>query len=272
VGRAKRKTGLKPKDLIGIPWMVAFALREDGWYLRSDCIWAKSNCMPESVKDRPTKSHEYVFLLTKSPDYFYDQEAVKEPAVDLRKADTPTLPTHDARYDTRNRRTVWNITTKPYRKAHFAVMPADLAALCIKAGTSESGCCSACGTAWRRTFETEPRQSREGIKNGIAPENGAGGTRERAPARLGGGNVLASVTKTPTGWAQSCKCQAARQPCLVLDPFSGAGTTAVTATRLGRHFTGIELNPSYVELSLKRLEPEVEARQQRDLMRDLLDL
>ena len=112
---------LKPKDLVGIPWRVAFALQADGWYLRSDIIWSKPNPMPESVTDRPTKAHEYVFLLTKSPRYYYDADAIRENVVG------------------RNKRTVWEITTQPYPEAHFATYPEKLVQPCILAGTSEKG-------------------------------------------------------------------------------------------------------------------------------------
>lgn len=151
--------GLKPKDLIGIPWRVAFALQADGWYLRSDCIWSKPNPMPESVTDRPTKAHEYVFLLTKSARYFYDAEAVAEPvspdqyahnlkyaknyeAYNARAAttgqpgNTNNVGIHArAAKETRNLRTVWNIATTPYTGAHFATMPPELARRCILAGS-----------------------------------------------------------------------------------------------------------------------------------------
>lgn len=122
--RAPTPTGLKPKDLIGIPWRVAFALQSDGWYLRSDMIWNKPNCQPESVKDRPTRSHEYIFLFSKSERYFYDPEAIKE-------------PTQDKRQGRKNRRSVWNINTEPYAGAHFAVYPRSLARLCVAAGSKE---------------------------------------------------------------------------------------------------------------------------------------
>ena len=113
--------GLKPKDLIGIPWRIALALQQDGWYLRSDIIWHKPNCQPESVKDRPTRSHEYIFLFSKSEKYFYDSEAILEPC-------------HDSR-GTRNRRSVWSINTVPYKGAHFAVFPKELVRLCVLAGS-----------------------------------------------------------------------------------------------------------------------------------------
>jgi site-specific DNA-methyltransferase (adenine-specific) len=137
-------TGIKNKDLIGIPWMVAFALRADGWYLRQDIIWHKPNPMPESVEDRCTKAHEYIFLLTKSAKYYYDQEAIKEKAVyagetrGVSKNVSPKGITDfggDIIYDTRNKRSVWTINTKPFKDAHFATFPEDLIQPCILAGS-----------------------------------------------------------------------------------------------------------------------------------------
>ena len=115
--RGNKLKGLKEKDLIGIPWMLAFALRADGWYLRQDIIWNKPNPMPESVRDRCTKSHEYIFLLSKSQNYYFDVDAIKEP--------------------TRRKRSVWTVNNKPYRGAHFAVFPPDLIEPCIRAGSRE---------------------------------------------------------------------------------------------------------------------------------------
>lgn len=154
------QSGCKPKDLIGIPWMVAFALRADGWYLRSEIIWAKKNCMPESVTDRPTKSHEQIFLLSKSPRYFYDAEAVREEITSessiARNRSTPRQtaapqyrqPNGDDRgyrnvvVETeagRNKRSVWTIATQPYAGAHFATFPPKLIEPCILAGCPEGG-------------------------------------------------------------------------------------------------------------------------------------
>ncbi|MBP7960515.1 MAG: site-specific DNA-methyltransferase [Caldilineaceae bacterium] len=113
--------GLKPKDLLGIPWKLAFALQDDGWYLRSDIIWHKPNGMPESVKDRPTRVHEYIFLLTKSEKYYYDYESVREPVGNR----------------TRNRRSVWSVNTQPFADAHFATFPPNLIKPCILAGSRE---------------------------------------------------------------------------------------------------------------------------------------
>lgn len=154
--------GLKPKDLVGIPWRVAFSLQSDGWWLRQDIIWHKPNPMPESVRDRCTKAHEYVFLLTKSERYYYDAEAVSEAVTCFRgpgnkkplKGVVEDLEKHRTRAglhkaaerwrengppDNRNRRSVWTVTTKPYSGAHFAVMPPDLVEPCVLAGCPEGG-------------------------------------------------------------------------------------------------------------------------------------
>lgn len=206
VNPVKTHTGLKPKDLIGIPWRVAFALQQDGWYLRQDIIWHKPNPMPESVRDRCTKAHEYIFLLSKSERYFFDSNAIKEPYSDSYKNDkrhgnaktthnnwkdyssqgsgvqTPTQ-LHDSMFnkpigDGRNKRSVWTVTTKPFKGAHFATFPTDLIEPCILAGCPEDG--------------------------------------------------------------------------VVLDPFSGAGTTGLVAKKHNRSFVGIELNPEYCKLAVER--------------------
>ena len=148
--RGRKLEGIKEKDLIGIPWMLAFALRSDGWYLRQDIIWHKPNPMPESVKDRCTKSHEYIFLFSKSKKYFYDNEAIKEPVKqDLGTRDRSKGKYHNEgsglqphsgltkSYTTKNKRSVWSVTNKPYKGAHFAVYPPDLIEPCIKAGSEE---------------------------------------------------------------------------------------------------------------------------------------
>jgi DNA modification methylase len=150
--------GCKPKDLIGIPWRVAFALQADGWYLRQDIIWHKPNPMPESVTDRCTKAHEYIFLLAKSPKYYYDADSIKELSVDQESHKGRRKRNHQKfdgkygsdtrigfekldgqKYPTRNRRSVWTVTTKPFKGAHFATFPPDLIEPCIKAGCPEGG-------------------------------------------------------------------------------------------------------------------------------------
>jgi DNA modification methylase len=209
---------IKPKDMIGIPWMLAFALRDCGWYLRQDIIWYKRNCMPESVKDRCTKAHEYIFLLTKSRKYYFDNEAILEAATgyDGRK-DTRAKGSEKYKENTinakggerwrfknlmydgqrpnsmhikrlhgeeylfpvRNKRSVWDVPTKPLKEAHFAPFPENLITPCVLAGCPPSG--------------------------------------------------------------------------IVLDPFMGSGTTALVAMKNGRNFIGFELNKKYVDIARKRL-------------------
>lgn len=194
--------GMKAKDLIGIPWAVAFALRADGWYLRQDIVWSKPSCMPESVADRCTKSHEYVFLLSKSARYYFDQDAIREPhltppdrraskaGASAMRGQASIRPRGNFELDAdpegryyadggRNKRSVWTVATRPFAEAHFATMPPELAEPCVLAGSPVGG--------------------------------------------------------------------------MVLDPFGGAGTTALVARRLGRRFTHIELNPDYMEIAQRRL-------------------
>jgi DNA modification methylase len=153
-GKAIKVDGIKPKDLIGIPWMLAFALRADGWYLRQDIIWHKPNPMPESVQDRCTKAHEYIFLMSKSQKYHYDADAIKEQSTSKSEGirfggnkygddDDPKFATKSGNvskeYDKANKRSVWTVTTKPYAGAHFAVFPSDLIEPCILAGAPVGG-------------------------------------------------------------------------------------------------------------------------------------
>jgi len=263
--------GLKPKDLIGIPWMVAFALRADGWYLRSDIIWHKPNCMPESVTDRPTKAHEYIFLLSKSQKYYYDGEAIKEPAAPYRKCgkgaeycDENADPKGGGfrgkgglkawRPDEtgRNKRTVWTVATKPFAEAHFATFPEKLIEPCILAGTSERGVCPECGKPWIRQVGKQTIYLSNAAKAGTTALAGKGHTssqvRENHDIRLG------PCTQTETiGWLPSCQCSCDPVPAVVLDPFFGAGTTGLVAKKLGRHFIGIELNEAYIGMAQKRI-------------------
>jgi len=245
-------TGLKPKDLIGIPWMVAFALRADGWYLRSDIIWSKPNPMPESVIDRPTKAHEYIFLLSKSKKYFYDADAIAEPVTNStinrlsqnieEQAGSDRIPPK------RNKRTVWNINTKPFSESHFAVFPPEIPEICIKAGTSEKGCCPKCGAPWKRVIELGDIQSTGGSVN----------NRRNGNTNFGGSDMNCGtftqrehITK---GWKPTCSCGIEETvPCTVLDTFAGSGTTLWVAEQLGVNSIGIELNPEYCEIIRRRM-------------------
>jgi DNA modification methylase len=260
--KGRRIGGLKAKDLVGIPWRVAFALQADGWWLRQDIIWHKPNPMPESVTDRCTKAHEYVFLLTKSERYYYDADAVSEAqttsgqggfsnkatlkSVVLGAVHKPSLvnATNDGR---RNRRSVWTITTKPYSGAHFAVMPSDLVEPCIKAGCPEQ-CCPVCSKGWERVVEKTRTATRPGneSKYGSPEEDIRGGSvtlRER--------HIVSTKT---TGFAPACDCHGIGTTSgTVLDPFAGSGTTLAVAAELGRSGIGCELNPEYIQLAEQRI-------------------
>jgi len=249
-------SGLKSKDLVGIPWRVAFALQQDGWYLRSDIIWHKPNPMPESVLDRPTKAHEYIFLLSKSQRYYYDREAIREdikPGADGKMSAPklgPDRPKEGARNQNvkqyeiikgANRRDVWTITTKPYKGAHFATFPPTIPERCIKAGSSEKGQCANCGAPYKRITIRE----KVGDNLGKVKDNPRAGIRGSGLSRPTDYIAKAHGEK----WEPSCKCEYAMltEPQIVLDPFAGSGTTLEVAQKLGRDWIGVELNPEYVE-------------------------
>ncbi len=272
--------GLKPKDLIGIPWRVAFALQADGWYLRSEIIWSKPNPMPESVTDRPTKSHEQVFLLAKSGRYFFDAEAVREKAeyaganAERKSAGMMEQELDAARFRTRpagrtcgypsnrNIRSVWDIATEPCPMAHFAVMPRKLVEPCVRAGTSQAGCCPACGRAWERVVELGEIQS-----TGESPNNRRNGHTDFKGSDMNCG-VFIQRAHVSKGFRQACPCPPAPpRPCLVLDPFSGAGTVGVVATGLGRRYVGFDLSAEYLAMGRRRIErPHSPARKREKAM------
>jgi DNA modification methylase len=264
--------GLKPKDLIGIPWLVAFALRDDGWYLRQDIIWAKPNPMPESVTDRCTKAHEYVFLLAKRPRYYYDAEAVKEPFQTDPKENYPARAKVCGRGDQssscapigapqrdksggyppspsgmRNLRSVWSIATTPYPGAHFATMPPELARRCIRAGTSERGCCPACGAPWERILERTAA---------VIHRSGRGEAMGRFSQTAASGTMVSPPASRTIKWVPTCgrRCpDVPPVPCVVFDPFNGAGTTGMVAAQEGRRYVGFDLSDDYIGQARRRI-------------------
>ena len=257
--------GLKPKDLVGIPWRVAFALQADGWWLRSDIIWSKPNPMPESVTDRPTKAHEYLFLLTKSARYYYDAGAIKEPAVKGAAGSTfheGKTATHQldrasekdrVEDGTRNRRSVWTIPTQPFPEAHFATFPEALVEPCILAGCPAQ-CCPKCGKGYERITESTKTFESGSGRSG----NPINGKQDLTASKT---NSTPDIRKGPCvqtrtlGFRPACDCgDAASVPGTVLDPFAGSGTVGAVAVRCDRRFLGIELSPSYCEMARRRID------------------
>jgi DNA modification methylase len=273
--------GLKPKDLCGIPWRVAFALQDDGWYLRQDIIWSKPNPMPESVTDRCTKAHEYIFLLSKSARYYFDAEAIKEPLEQKTFTTFGTQPrpqgndalgsvksdnwgsTIDVRKPKiwsdgnmgRNKRSVWEIATSPFAEAHFATFPPALVEPCVLAGTSEKGCCAKCWAPWVRVTEKRDTGKRQKMADGWDTGDGGHGTIHRNGREKGKSDLPVMATET-VGWAPSCKCDDAVVPATVLDCFGGAGTVGLVADRLKRNAILIELNPEYAAMAERRIKDD----------------
>jgi DNA modification methylase len=266
--------GIKAKDLIGQPWRLAFALQDDGWWLRSEIIWHKPTPMPESVTDRPTRAHEQVFLLTKAPRYFYDADAIREPlaaktlttfgtqrqgageasglvaAANWARDVPERKPKVDAEGDPvgANKRTVWTVYSEPYPEAHFATFPPALVTPCVLAGTSAHGACAECGAPWRRITSVESVSDRPGRVQGRD-----GDTIEQAHAADGRAGDRRSAVVSTLGWEATCDHDAEVRPCVVLDPFSGAGTTIMESLRHGRSAIGLELNPEYADLARRRI-------------------
>ena len=225
----KAAPGIKPKDLVGIPWMVAFALRASGWYLRMDNIWAKTNPMPESITDRPTKSHEYVFLFSKSEAYFYDKEAVREPdscrsagnKVRKHRVDhggNPSLGNAHQGFSVpgggRNLRSVWTFSTAPYKGAHFATFPPRLPRLAILAGTSARGCCPQCAAPFKRVIDLGDELREQKVRGGCNADGEYHGQSVKAYAGTGAqtpGDVKRRILqgmreRLTVGWRPTCAC------------------------------------------------------------------
>ena len=246
--RVDISAGLKPKDLMMMPARLSLALQADGWWVRSEIVWFKQNPMPESVTDRPACAHEKIWLLGKNKHYFYDADAVRMEAkgawrgfrsmgyanqdgpqdnsrsTDKQRGHGRRHAGFNDRWDAMtkaeqqangaNLRNVWEFPTHGFPGSHFATFPPELPKRCIKLGTSEHGCCAACGAPWERLVERE---------------------------------------STNEGWQPTCSHDAEIAPATVLDPFGGSGTTGLVADRLGRAAILIELNPEYAEMARRRI-------------------
>lgn len=255
----RKPTGnIKPKDLIGVPWMLAFALRNDGWYLRDCIIWAKGvsfvpnysgTVMPESVEDRCTKGYEFLFMLTKNKNYYADMVGVREKGIypsGTRAAKGSGLrmgnrrPAEYAEYSgTRNLRNVWCINTEPSNLDHFASYPKKLVEPCILISTSNKGYCNNCGKPWIRIIEKPKSISK--VRSG---DVGMGYKLQE---------FLNNNPITTKGWKPTCNCNDKVIPGTVLDPFCGSGTTGVVALSKQRNFIGIDLNSEYLNIAHKRI-------------------
>jgi DNA modification methylase len=275
--------GLKGKDLCMIPARVALALQAAGWYLRSDIVWAKTNPMPESTKDRPTKSHEFIYLLAKSEKYFYDADAIRESHTTAdrkgpRRSYKPGSASNmkDGQHETmsgpfaglplhpggRNRRSVWTFATSPYKGAHFATFPPRLVEPCILAGTSAHGCCALCGAPWKRLVALGAPIAAQMKVAGATKDGRYRGKATKAYAGTGAQDPSATKARIldgmreriTVGWAPTCRHELPMVvPCVVLDPFAGTGTTGMVAARHGRAFILIELSVANIALTEERL-------------------
>jgi DNA modification methylase len=285
--------GLKPKDLCMMPARLALALQADGWYLRSDIIWSKPNPMPESVTDRPTKAHEYIFLLAKSAHYFYDAEAIREEGGSWskmpygwdtgegahgsihrngrekgrksgnkeRRPGEDTIPgaSHVGRGfpwegSTRNRRTVWTSATEAFPGSHFATFPRKLVQPCILAGCPEH-VCPKCGAPWVREKEPTPEYAEMLKKTGESWYQRKDDPFAGTGKKAGEKFRGINAEYLITGEHPTCTCGLPAIGGTILDPFGGSGTTAEVALEYGRRAILIELKPEYVDLQRRRLAP-----------------
>jgi DNA modification methylase len=284
--------GYQRKSLLLIPERFAIGMQERGWICRSQIVWSKASCMPESVRDRFTSAWEPIWMFAKSARYFFDQDAVRElPTMAPQRRLTPhpigrgpaqqngenpvrDVPMQDAPSNGANRRNVWHLPPEPSREAHYASFPTAIPRICILAGTSEKGACPACGAPWARSVSHPCEACGAPIAQQAKRCPACSHVRDWKQGRTARAEMLATDWSTPgigtprlpggfsntnaaTGWAPSCSCPPADPvPCVVLDPFLGSGTTALVADRLGRDAIGIELNPTYAAMARTRIEAD----------------
>ena len=285
VGQHERRQGfdtdrhpavIPAKNLMMIPARLALGLQADGWTLRSDIAWCKAAPMPESVTDRPTSAWEHIFLFAKQGRYFYDAEAVREPGSGVSgggwsRSYAEAQPAHGDG-DMGTGRNLWNywrdlddawlLGPEPFPESHFAVFPTEIPRRAILAGTSARGCCPRCGAPWQRVVEritVRERLAQNGtglLKNGKNEAIQATGVRNHSLSVSHG--QADTPTVTTTGWQPACHCNAGEPiPATVLDPFGGAGTTALVANRNGRHAILCELSPTYAGMAARRIRADL---------------
>lgn len=287
----KKPTGIKSKDMIGVPWLLAFALRGAGWYLRSDIIWEKPNTMPESVNDRPTKAHEYIFLLSKKKKYYYDADAIREPhkttSIERQMRavgnnhkhlqGAPGQPPHTIKRERpnvngkrtpmeamdlghglhvagSNKRTVWTVNTVPYKGKHYAAFPPRLILPCILAGTSEHGNCAKCGKPYKRITERKLVPLPDAAKIFVVTERDLDADEnDQGSNRALDGHKSGYITSHITkGWKKECRCKTDQiSRPIVADIFMGTGRTAIVAKKHNRDIFGVELSDQFIKEQLQ---------------------
>jgi DNA modification methylase len=285
--------GVKPKSLMMVPSRVAIALEDDGWYLRSEIVWAKKSAMPESVSDRPTCAHEKIFLLSKNRTYFYDIEAVRLPPNEVSMAtqrltnrydeyqaaargggttglDALARRMREGNFSGANLRNVWHLGPEPQREQHYASYPTEIPRRAISAGSSERGACPECLAPWQRSLSHPCEACEAPIPRQAKSCPACGHVRAWKTGRTARPEMLSTDWSTPgrgtprlpggfkntntgTEWQPTCAHDAEPVPCTVLDPFLGSGTTLLVADQLGRDGIGIELNPAYVTIAQRRI-------------------
>lgn len=266
--------GYQNKQMDLVPQRLVIALSDAGWYVRCDCIWHKPNPLPESVRDRPSKAHEYVFMLTKKGKYWYDAEAVRQPnSPNTHSHGVPNKPTtkrelmrflkpdvkpgHYHKYEANgaNLNSVWTLPTHAFPDAHFATFPPKLCEIPILA-SCPAKCCPHCGAGWVRVVKKGEKYPIRGYEaDAITSRKERRFVRDKGwTAKSGYGNM--QYEYNTVDWQPSCQCPhvvGETVPGLVLDPFLGSGTTALVANRLGRNAIGVELNAEYVAMAEKRI-------------------
>jgi DNA modification methylase len=276
--RNYKKYGIKRLEAIGIPWMIAFAMRQDGWYVDSDVIWNKLNAIPSGGTNRRCgDSKEYIFMFAKTANHYFDKEAIREP-VKIRK--TGKIKFGGTKYPKvmggiysgkeyvntgyRCKRDVWTLPVYSTRDEHYAAYSVQLITPCIIAGTSEA-CCPKCGNPYKRVVELG-RQNEEWMKQcGADSKLKYDGENQKDYKSVGAQsasdtkrNILEGMRERRTlGWTPTCECNAGKPiPCTVLDPFTGTGTTSLAAKNLGRSSIGIELKREYIDIIRRKIGTE----------------